>query len=322
LAAGWDDMKNPYLTKPLPITGHKLTFETQLGKLYEGDCISLLKTMRDDEVDVVFADPPFNLNKSYRSEMDDDLSSEIYIGWCEDWLDECIRILKPGGSLFLWNLPKWNTYFSDFLNHRLTFKHWIATDIKYSLPIASKLYPSHYSLLYYVKGTKPNVFKPDRLQMDTCRHCYKEIRDYGGYKNKMNPLGINMSDVWLDIPPVRHAKYKKRKEANELSVKLLDRVIEMSSKEGDVIFDPFGGAGTTYSVSELKKRRWIGIELGPTDTIVDRLSDTVDDEKAVLNYRQNYNALFSPKIKAQRIKRGLWTDESFVRPLEGADESV
>ena len=103
------------------------------------------------------------------------------------------------------------------------------------------------------------------MPLETCPKCFTDLKDYGGYKDKMNPLGVNISDVWTDIPPVRHTKYKKRKEANELSVKLLDRVIEMSSKPGDVVFDPFGGSGTTYAVAEIKQRKWIGVELGPID---------------------------------------------------------
>ena len=58
------------------------------------------------------------------------------------------------------------------------------------MPIKGRLYPSHYSLLYYVKGEKPKTFKPDRLPMEVCGKCFNEIKDYGGYKNKMNPLGI------------------------------------------------------------------------------------------------------------------------------------
>ena len=250
------------------------------------------------------------MNKSYLSEIDDNLSLLEYISWTEKWLDECIRTLKDGGSLFLWNLPKWNTYFSEFLNQRLTFRHWIATDIKFSLPIQSRLYPSHYSLLYYCKGERPNVFHPDRLAMDTCPKCYGDIKDYGGYKDKMNPKGINLTDVWLDIPPVRHPKYKGRKEANELSIKLLDRVIEMSSNPGDLIFDPFGGSGTTYIVSEIKKRRWLGIELGPIDDIPKRF-ENIDLEKNYLNnYRSNFNSLFNEKTKCKRLEKGLWTAET------------
>jgi site-specific DNA-methyltransferase (adenine-specific) len=285
-------------------------FNTENGKLYRGECLSLLSGIEDETFDLIFADPPFNLDKFYPSEMDDNLSMLEYINWTETWLYECIRTLKKGGSLFLWNIPKWNTYFSEFLNQRLTFRHWISTDIKFSLPIQGRLYPSHYSLLYYVKGEKPNTFLPDRMPMETCPKCCGDIKDYGGYKDKMNPKGINMTDVWYDIPPVRHSKYKGRKDANELSIKLLDRIIEMASKPGDLIFDPFGGSGTTYIVAELKDRRWIGIELGPTDDIITRFTNLELEKENLLKYRGNYNKLFPDKIKMKRIQNGQWTDET------------
>jgi len=289
----------------------KMVFSTDLGELYEGDCLSLLKSLDDSSVDVVFADPPFNLDKFYLSGMDDNLNQSEYLNWCEQWLTESVRVLKDGGSLFLWNLPKWNSYLSNFLNSKLLFRHWIAVDIKFSLPIQGKLYPSHYSLMYYCKGPKPNTFKPDRFSMDVCKICFGDIKDYGGYKDKMNPKGINATDVWLDIPPVRHKKYKKRIEANELSIKLLDRIIEMSSKPGDIIFDPFGGSGTTYVVAEMKKRKWIGVELGPTEGIIGRFH-LIHEELDYLNqFRENYNTLFPSRIKAKRKKLGLWTDDTF-----------
>ncbi|MGV2451633.1 UNVERIFIED_CONTAM: DNA methyltransferase [Ralstonia mannitolilytica] len=288
----------------------ELKFSTDLGKLYQGDCLALLSTMPDNSVDVVFADPPFNLNKQYKSEIDDNLSSNEYLYWCEKWLEECIRVLKFGGSLFLWNIPKWNTFISEFLNRRILFRNWIATDIKFSLPINGKLYPSHYSLLYYSKG-KPNTFHPDRLSLDTCKKCYVETKDYGGYKNKLNPKGINLSDVWLDIPPVRHTKHKRRTGANELSVKLLDRIIEMSSNEDDIIFDPFGGSGTTYAVAEIKRRKWIGIELGPIDEIIERFNNLESDIELLNKYNESTNVLFPNKVKKNRKLKGLWTDDDF-----------
>lgn len=284
--------------------------ETKLGSLYQEDCLDLMKSMDSDSVDLIFADPPFNLDKDYPSEINDSLKEKEYREWTENWLSECVRILKFGGSLFLWNLPKWNTYFSKYLNDRLTFRHWIAVDIKYSLPIQGRLYPSHYSLLYYTKGPKPKTFEPDRLPMETCPHCYKELKDYGGYKHKMNPSGINLTDVWYDIPPVRHRKYKARKEANELSTKLLDRIIEMSTEEGDLVFDPFGGAGTTYIVSEMKNRNWIGVEVGPVQPIIDRFHSIDDEANYLKNYRDNYNHLFPEKILRERIKRGHWTPKT------------
>ncbi len=287
-------------------------FTSEFGKLYRGDCLEIMRQMDDNSVDMFFADPPFNLNKLYLSEIDDNLTSKEYLDWCYDWIEEGIRILKPGGSFFIWNIPKWNTYLSSYLNNKLTFRHWIACDLKMSLKIQGRLYPAHYSLLYYVKGEKANVFNPDRMPMETCPKCNDDLKDYGGYKNKMNPLGVNMTDVWYDIPPVRHTKYKTRKEANELSIKLMDRIIEMSTKEGDIVFDPFGGAGTTYITAELKKRKWLGCELGPLNSIIERFNNIGNESEYLNNYRSNYNVLFPEKIKKKRTKLNLWTDDTFL----------
>ncbi len=285
-------------------------FKTKLGCLYQCDCLDLLRNIENDSIDLIFADPPFNLNKLYPSKINDNLKTDEYLSWCENWAYECTRVLKQGGSLFIWNLPKWNSYMSEFLNSMLTFRHWISVDIKYSLPIKGRLYPSHYSLLYYCKGEKPNTFHPDRLPMGICPHCYGDLKDYGGYKDKMNSKGINISDVWLDIPPVRHAKYKKRNGANELSVKLLDRIIEMSSNEDDLIFDPFGGSGTTYAVSEIKKRRWIGVEVGQIKSIIDRFKNIHEDSLNLENIRKGINSLIPEKYYKKRVEKGLWTPES------------
>jgi site-specific DNA-methyltransferase (adenine-specific) len=293
-------------------------FETTLGKLYKKDCITFLKTIEDDSIDMVFADPPFNLSKLYPSEVDDNLKSETYLSWCEDWLYECARVLKPGGSLFVWNLPKWNSSLTTFLNGYLTFRHWIAADIKYSLPIQGRLYPSHYSLIYYTKADKPKTFHPDRLAMQVCPKCYGDLKDYGGYKDKMNPLGVNLSDIWYDIPPVRHAKYKRREGSNELSLKLLDRIIELSTNEGDVILDPFGGSGTTYMAAEIKGRKWIGSEIGPLDVIIERFNLINDEREILSSYRDNLNSLFPDKIKNKRKKLGLWTCDTFNKKEQEA----
>jgi site-specific DNA-methyltransferase (adenine-specific) len=139
------------------------------------------------------------------------------------------------------------------------------------MPIPGRLYPSHYSLLYYTNG-KPRVFDRPRVPVPTCRHCGGDIKDYGGHRNKLHPDGLNLTDVWVDIPPVRHRRTKRR-GANELSEKLLERVITISTVEGDLVLDPFGGSGTTYAVAERMHRNWLGIELGDTEPIMARLEN-------------------------------------------------
>jgi site-specific DNA-methyltransferase (adenine-specific) len=290
-----------------------VVFQTDLGRLHQGDCLTLMQHMESDSIDLIFADPPFNLKKLYPSGVNDDLKESKYLEWCESWAAECARLLKPGGSLFFWNIPKWSTHISGYLNGRLTFRHWIAVDIKYSLPIPGRLYPSHYSLLYYCKGEKPKTFHPDRLPMEICPACKADLRDYGGYKDKMNPLGVNLTDVWMDIAPVRHSKYKRRRGSNELSVKLMDRIIQMASEEGDIVFDPFGGSGTTYVVAEIKRRRWIGIELGPVDNIVSRFREIGTETDLIERLRRNYNCLFTEETLSARRELGLWTCESVCK---------
>ncbi|MBN2419997.1 MAG: site-specific DNA-methyltransferase [Deltaproteobacteria bacterium] len=249
-----------------------LIFTTQFGILFQGDLIDLLPFICSESVNTVFADPPFNLSKKYGKRVNDNRSDEEYIFWCREWLDQCVRILKPGGSIFIYNLPKWNIILGNFLTEAgLTFRHWIAVNIKLSLPIPGRLYPSHYSLLYYTKG-KPDTFKKIRTPIETCRHCGKELKDYGGHRGAMNPNGVNLTDVWNDITPVRHWKFKsKKRTANQLSTKLLERVINLSTNECDIVLDPFGGSGTTFDVCENLKRHWIGMEIENCDVIIERL---------------------------------------------------
>lgn len=249
---------------------------TKLGKLYQADCMEVLPTIQTGSVDTVFADPPFNLNKQYGDKSSDNHPDDTYLDWCRRWLVECVRVLKDGGSLFLYNLPKWNIHLGGFLTEQgLDFRHWIAVEQKNGLPITGRLYPAHYSLLYYSKG-KPTRFKRIRTPIETCRHCGGEIRDYGGHRDAMNPLGVNLKDVWTDIPPVRHRRFKSdARSANSLSTKVLERVIEISTQPGDLVLDPFGGSGTTYSVCEQRHRHWIGVEIEDVDAIRERLNGEV-----------------------------------------------
>jgi site-specific DNA-methyltransferase (adenine-specific) len=126
-------------------------------------------------------------------------------------------------------------------------------------------------LLYFTKG-KPNVFKRIRTPIEVCRHCRREIKDYGGHRVALNPNGVSLKDIWTDIAPVRHWKFKdKKRAANALSTKLVSRAILMSTNKGDIVLDPFGGSGTTYDCCEFLKRLWIGIEIDYVDEIVSRL---------------------------------------------------
>jgi site-specific DNA-methyltransferase (adenine-specific) len=251
-----------------------LIHSTEHGSLYQADCVDLLRSINDESVHTFFADPPFNLGKDYGRNGSDNLGEPVYLNWCKEWLRQAVRILVPGGALFLYNLPKWLMPLGSFLSslEGLTFKHWIAVDKPHSLPIPNRLSPSHYGMLYYLKGGKPRVFNRDavRIPIKGCRHCGRDIKDYGGHKKHLNPKGLNLSDVWCDVPPIRHSKYKSR-AANELAPIVLERVILLSTEEGDTVVDPFVGSGTTAYVAEKLNRRWICGDINDCTSARERL---------------------------------------------------
>src|SRR5688572_24635089 len=125
---------------------------TRWGARFSADCLTILKQMKSEVVDCVFADPPFNLGKDYKNGFVDSVKEAAYYDWCREWITESSRVLKPGGAFFLYALPELAIRCAGVLNEQLSFRHWIALTMKGSYSRGKKLYPAHYALLYYTKG--------------------------------------------------------------------------------------------------------------------------------------------------------------------------
>jgi site-specific DNA-methyltransferase (adenine-specific) len=279
--------------------GLRSVYESDYGILYQGDCLKFLSALPEESVDLIFADPPFNLGKEYGKGISDRMVVDKYVSWSKEWLNDCVRILKPGGSLFVFNLPQWCIEYGAYLNQRdMCFRHWIACRMPKAFPRGKKMSPAHYGLIYYTKG-QPTVFNKVYTPIQLCRHCGGEIRDYGGHRKRLNEKGINLMDVWdspedvwedaieadaneilwslaeemwTDIPPVRHRQHKKR-VPNELAPIMLERIVAMASNPGQIVVDPFGGSGTTFYAAEKLHRYWMGVEIGDTAPAIDRLKN-------------------------------------------------
>jgi len=151
-----------------------------LNTILHGDCLEHLREIPGESVDVAFADPPFNLKKKYSSYRDN-LELAQYIEWCSLWLKELVRVTKPTGSIFIHNIPRWLTYYSQLLNQIADFKHWIAWDAM-STPLGKTLLPTHYGILYYAKDASQLKFYDIRYPHHRCRKCNYLRKDYGGKK--------------------------------------------------------------------------------------------------------------------------------------------
>lgn len=229
-----------------------------LNKIIQGDCLQLLRNLPDNCIDMAFADPPFNLRKKYNSNKDS-LAVDEYLQWCEQWLTEIVRVVKPSGSIFVHNIPKWLTYYAALLNKIAYFKHWISWDAMTS-PMGKSLQPAHYGILFYVKNLDEQKFYEVRYPHKRHRTDHYLQKDYGGKKDLLHPFGPLLSDVWTDIHRIKHNKYRD-KHPCQLPIHLLERIILMSTDESDIVLDPFSGTGTTALAAKRLGRRYIGFEL-------------------------------------------------------------
>jgi len=226
-------------------------------KIIEGDAIGIMKRIPKDSIDMVFADPPFNLKKTYEY-YEDDKEVHQYLAWCKDWIHEMVRVTKPTGSIFVHNIPKWLAFFASYLNQEAHFKHWIAWDAM-GAPLGKTLLPNHYGILWYVKS-KEFKFYDIRSPHLRCRECKAFIKDYGGKKNQIHPFGTLVSDVWTDIHRIRHS-VRRDNHPCQLPEPLLERLILMVTDKCDIVLDPFIGTGTTAIAAKRLGRKYIGIDV-------------------------------------------------------------
>lgn len=230
------------------------------NKIIRGDVLHVMKSIPTDSVDMAFADPPFNLKKNY-GRYKDKRAIEEYVAWCNQWLDEMVRVVKPTGSILVHNIPKWLIYYAAHLNEKAFFRHWITWDAA-GAPMGKTLLPSHYGILFYVKQPKGFKFFDLRIPHKVCRECSVYLKDYGGKKALMHPFGTLLSDVWSDIHRIRH-KVRRDEHPCQLPEHLLERLILMTTEVGDVVLDPFIGTGTTAITAKRLGRKYIGIDIDP-----------------------------------------------------------
>jgi site-specific DNA-methyltransferase (adenine-specific) len=231
------------------------------------DALDFLDSLADGCADIVFLDPPFNLGKTYGTDrkMNDQLNDSQYWEYISRILFRSCKVLRQGGALYLYHIPRWAIRCADLLLDHLQFRHWISVSMKNGFARGNRLYPAHYALLYFTKGN-PSHFQRPKVPVAKCRHCGGVIKDYGGYKRFMQS-GVNLTDVWDDISPVRHKKYKHRC-ANELSQGITDRAIAISGVRGGLLVDPFVGTGTSLVSAVKQGMRFVACDLDNTSIAI------------------------------------------------------
>ena len=262
--------------------------------IHQGDCVQLLQQLDPGSIDLVFADPPFNIGYEY-DVYDDVKASEDYLSWCRSWIEGIYRALKANGTFWL---AIGDEYAAELKieAQRAGFhcRSWVIWYYTFGVNCVNGFSRSHTHLFHFVKDKSNFTFNRLNPQIRI-----KSARQLVYADNRANPNGRLPDNTWIirpqDAPlsfsPAHDTWYFARvagtfKEREgfhgcQMPEQLLARIIRASSLPCDTVLDPFGGSGTTMCVAKKLGRRWIGFELSSeyVKYIKDRIDKTDVGEK-------------------------------------------
>jgi site-specific DNA-methyltransferase (adenine-specific) len=232
------------------------------NKIFYGDVIQVLQSeIPDHSVDLIFADPPYNIGKNFNGQKDSWETETAYLNWCYEWLQLCLNKLKPNGSFYVMTATQFMPYFDIFLRNKINILSRIVWSYDSSGVQAKNYYGSMFEpIIYGVKSKSDYTFNAEDILVEAKTGAKRKLMDYR--KDPPQPYNSEKvpGNVW-DFARVRYRMPEYENHPTQKPIALLERIIKASSNEGDVVLDPFSGTFTTSFVAKSLKRRSIGIEL-------------------------------------------------------------
>jgi site-specific DNA-methyltransferase (adenine-specific) len=243
------------------------------NQIIQGNSIELLNKEKSEWVDLVFADPPFNIGYLYHG-YDDEKKAGDYLEFSKDWMSAVHKSLKPTGSFYL---AIGDDYAAELCviakKIGFTMRNWIIWHYTFGQQTQKKFARSHTHILYFTKDPKNFTFNADAIRVASARQTtYGDLR--------ANPKGKLPDDTWylrpqeaveaghfateLDTWNVSRlcGTFKEREgwHGCQMPIAVLDRIIKASSNPGDIVLDPFNGSGTTTVSAALLNRKYVGFD--------------------------------------------------------------
>jgi len=220
-------------------------------EIITGDALVELGNIETGSVDLVIADPPYNLGKDYGNNHDVQ-GFDDYLSFSRNWLRHAHRILKPTGTLYVFMGFRFISYLYDIIDRDLQmfFNSWIVWHYTQGMGKTKGFSPRHDDILMFNKSMQFK-FNLDRVRVP---------QKY--YRERNNMRGTNPGDVWV-FSHVHYCNENRQNHPTQKPEGLIERMVLASTDEGDLVLDPFSGSGTTLRVCQQLNRRGIGIEINP-----------------------------------------------------------
>jgi site-specific DNA-methyltransferase (adenine-specific) len=236
----------------------------QDGALFTGDSIQWLHNVKDESIDMVFADPPYNIGKAA---WDNFASQEQYISWSMQWISQASRILKPTGSLYVCGFSE---ILADIKHPAMEYFdscRWLVWFYRNKANLGKDWGRSHESILHLRKKDFSHI-NYDDVRIPYGNHTLKypdhpqaDSSQYGNDDQHWtpNPRGAKPKDV-IEIPTTCNGMHEKTPHPTQKPEELIRKLILASSNDGDMILDPFSGSGTTAVTASQLHRQWLACD--------------------------------------------------------------
>lgn len=236
----------------------------QLDQIYNGDCLAWLRTVPDESVDLVVSSPPYNIGKEYESRR----VLDVYLEEQAKVLTECVRVLRPTGSIF-WQvgayadrgalIPLDVRFFPILEKLGMLPRNRIVWVRQHGLHGKNKFSARHETILWFTKSDSYKFFL-DPIRVPQKYQNKKSWRGDNKGELTCNPLGKNPGDIWI-FQNVKHNHEEQTIHPAQFPEDLISRIILCSTEPGDVVIDPYMGTGTVAVVASDHERHFGGAEL-------------------------------------------------------------
>jgi site-specific DNA-methyltransferase (adenine-specific) len=297
-----------------------------LDRIHQGDCLERFRAVADASIDLVFADPPFNIGYDYDI-YDDRREAEHYLDWTRQWAAEVKRVLRPAGAFWLAIGDEFAAELKCIVHRELGFslRSWVVWYYTFGVHCTRKFSRSHAHLFYFTRDHKEYTFNDQAVRVPSARQLVYADR-------RAHPEGRLPDDTWIlrpqDVPdgftadgdtwyfPRVCGTFKERAgwHGCQMPEQLLGRILRACTNPGDVVLDPFGGSGTTLVVAKKLGRRYLGFELSPEYAA--QIQARLDATTLGQPLEGTEEPLATKSLREPRRRRNKYPDEATLFPEE------